>query len=147
VQGAVSDLKDDGTSIALNSIATQSQHPLPIAFIAGAYTDWADLDSGTAYALHLYCGTFRGDPLAQSITSTGWQAIFNNQTNDSLVSLSSAFNGISNNGHVSIGFVHSQGMEKLGFSSPSLLDPPVPDTVINLLNTPFTQTPYIMINP
>jgi hypothetical protein len=50
------------------------------------------------------------------------------------------------------GVVHSRGVETLGFGGPSVLDAVpinlVPNTVINLLNTPVTNTNFfVLLNP
>ncbi|MCU1240036.1 MAG: hypothetical protein JWO71_762 [Candidatus Acidoferrum typicum] len=151
VSGAVADLVDAPMSPALSNIANNSPHPLPTSLIAGIYTDWPGLDSsGTAWAIRHWPLGCPSDPLAQRLTSTGWQQLFNNQPNDAIVSESSELNNlIPSPGSQFLGNVHSPGTESLGFSAPSVMDAGnVPNQVIFLLNTPVTSTVYFnQLNP
>jgi pimeloyl-ACP methyl ester carboxylesterase len=168
VCGAVGDM--DPSSPALNNINKPPQpqpYYFPTALIAGIYTNFASLNCqgfGTgcgAAKMRTYC---KNDPLAQSLTSDGWPDNFGlagSNKNDGIVPLSSQLNtSISNPdpnlGSQFTGYAHSKGITVLSFTRPSVLDPDVvppktisiPQTVINLLNTPVTNhTVFALINP
>jgi len=155
--GAISDLSGDGVggtiSAALKAIAAPGSHPIPTAFIAGVYTDFAS-SNGTFLASlpFLRCG----DPLSQMLytNSTAWPSIFNDQPNDAIVSENSQLNGSSGSPNVYSG-IHSGGTERLGFSGPSVLDSgtsgpgnPIPFAVIAFLNTPANNQGFFQpLNP
>ncbi len=154
--GAVADLQGDditrALSNALAALNSSSSHPLPTAFIAGVYTNFAILDDTLNEATLVRNWPFGcpNDPLAQELTSTGWPAIFHNNPNDAIVSENSQLNGlIPSPGSQFFGYVHSPGTENLGFSAPSVIDAgPVPNQVIFLLNTPLTNSVYYnLLNP
>jgi len=88
--------------------------------------------------LHTICGTLGGDPLAQSLTTNGWNfGAFTGSPNDGIVPVVSQLNNTNNAGAlVFIGFIHSPGMETLDFVGPSEVDSAsgIPDEVINLLD-------------
>lgn len=162
VPGAVGDLSPG--SQALTTIATQDSHPLPTALIAAIYTNFGSAKpSIKATAIFLACGY--SDPLAQALgldPGDDWPAIFG-EPSDAIVEQSSQLDGLSPNvglvfseanGTAPIGgLLHSPGANQFGFSGPSVLSPlgagnPVPAAVINLLNTPVTNTAsFQSINP
>jgi pimeloyl-ACP methyl ester carboxylesterase len=165
VGGAVGDLTP--LSSALNKINNPTQPQpgyIPTALIAGIYTNFASLNGsvfGTYLQSRFGC---QNDPLAQSLTPQGWPIIFGaapNNQNDAIVSLSSQLNTTNPNPGPTVGFqfpgyLHSHGTKNLGFTLPSVLDPDVvppstisvPTQVINLLNTPVTNsTVFVSVNP
>lgn len=152
VDGAIADLAT--SSPAVLQIASPGPHPLPAALIAGAYVQFGVLDSalGVPSLFRNVCGV-TGDPLAGYFTSTNWQAIFQNADNDAIVPVTSQVNNSLGNSNAFLftgtqGYVHSPGTEKLGFASPSVLDPPdVPNEIIKLLNTSVVQTSFAPLNP
>ena len=149
VSGALGDLVD--MSPALQELATDNRHPLPTAMIVGVYTNFGWLDSYTnvnAMALRNYPAGCPADPLAQQLTSAGWQALFDHQENDGIVQRTSQEDGLNVNAGRFEGRVHSPGTKDLGFDPPSVLDAPVPQAVIVLLNRPLTnEAVYKKINP
>lgn len=152
IPGAIGDLSP--SSKGLRDIANGNQHPLPTALIAGVYTNLSALDTSPRAAfLRFFCGTIADDPLANDLTSSGWQAVFSGADNDAIVPVTSQVNDSlgGNNAFVFVGtggYVHSPGTEKLGFAPPSVLDPgDVPNEVIKLLNTPVTQPAFAPLNP
>jgi len=165
VNGGVGDLIGNGTAVdsslsaGLQAIAQPGPHLLPTALIAGVYNNFASLDCTTtsgvpcaAQYIRTRCGK-NGDLLGQKFTSTAWPLIFGpagNNSNDAIVSQTSQFNGLGvSAGNVFTGFVHSVGTEQLSFTGPSVLDPssPIPNQVIQLLNTPYTQAVFHGLNP
>lgn len=145
VSGAIGDFVDLPASLALQNL-TSSTKSLPVAYIAGRYDKWPSLDTpaillGRAAILRVFCGS---SPLANSLTSTGWQAMFGGPS-DGIVSRNSQINGIDDNA-VSDAFdvVHSDGAQDLGFEPPDVLSPgSVPVDVIRLLNQPlYSPTSY-----
>ena len=156
VSGAIADLMGNGVGVdtslspALQNIANQNSLRLPTALIAGVYTNFASLDTSLrAFLIRHWPTGCSGDPLAQSLTAAGWPQIFNNQPNDAIVPETSQLNNlIPSPGSQFFGYVHSQGTTKLGFSGPSVLDGvAVPNQVIKLLNTPWTQSVYYNLLP
>lgn len=178
ISGAVGDLEGDGfggsLSVWLQNIANQGQHSLPTAVIAGVENN-ANLaglgTSGNALLLRLLCdyvqvtGLGPHDPLAHALTPNLWPSIFG-QGSDATVPIASEINGLNNTSfaYFANGFVHSGGMESLGFTGPAVLpslsdesnfSPATlqesPNKVIDLLNTPLYQTnapvPFIAFNP
>jgi pimeloyl-ACP methyl ester carboxylesterase len=150
VSGALGDLVDSPMSPALQQLATQNPHPLPTAMLVGVYTNFGVLDSLSnvnALALKHWPTGCPDDPLVLQLTSTGWPAIFNEQ-NDGIVGRSSQENGSDQSAGLADGYVHSPGTKELGFDGPSVLEPPVPAWVIDMLNKPVTnQQYYKKINP
>jgi pimeloyl-ACP methyl ester carboxylesterase len=160
--GAMADLQGPGvavdvdnvTSAALKMIAAPGSHQLPTGLIAATYTNFAVLNDTISSAWVIRNSSWFGcpaDPLAQELTSTGWQAIFNNQPNDAIVPVSSQMDGLTALFNFQ-GLVHSGGTEDLGFSGPSVMDNgqsnPVPAYVITLLNTPpNTPNYYNLLSP
>lgn len=165
INGAVGDLSP--SSPALNQINNPPQPQpryIPTALIAGIYTNFASLNCTVCDAFVLRNSSTFGcpnDPLAQSLTPQGWPAIFGtapNNQNDAIVSLSSQLNtsNPTGMGFQFPGYVHSKGTEGLSFTRPSVLDPDVvppstisvPTRVINILNTPVTNsTVFVSLNP
>jgi len=151
VSGAISDLQP--SSPALRNIAINNQHPLPTALIAGIYSKFSSLDfSPAAIGLRATCGLV--DPLADDLTSANWPIIFSGLSNDAIVSEPSQLDGLSpinGSGIIEInGVAHSPGIEDLGFSGPSALDPDfgTPTFVILFLNTPVGATgTFSLISP
>ena len=145
--GGVADLEGDGfgggLSVPLQKLQNPIPHPLPTALIQGLESQ-SQLDglnsSSAAQAIRLLCFT---DPLARDLTSTGWPKIFG-QDSDSIVPALSAVAGLSTFTVVN-GVIHSQSSEELGFGPPAELDAAggIPETVINLLNTPVNNSTYV----
>jgi pimeloyl-ACP methyl ester carboxylesterase len=145
--GGVADLRGDGfgggLSAALQMLQNPIPHPLPTALIQGLESQ-SQLDglnsSSAARAIRLLCFT---DPLAKDLTSTGWPKIFG-QESDSIVPALSAVAGL-NTFTVVNGVIHSQSSEELGFGPPAELDAGggIPETVIDLLNTPINNATYV----
>ena len=153
--GAVGDLKGDDTTGFLSDALTAlnpnaPQHPLPTALIAGIYQNFASLNFSVGTAIHLLCSD---DPVAAQLTSTGWPAIFHNRPNDAVVSEASQLAGLDPSSgfgsSVFQGYVHSDGLKKLGFSGPTVLDPGnIPLDVIFLLNKPWPDPDfYVLMAP
>ncbi len=147
--GGVADLQGDGfgggLSPALLKLQNPIAHPLPTALIQGLESQ-SQLDgldtSPVARSIRLLC---HGDSLAGDLTSSGWPTIFG-QDSDSIVPALSAVAGLSEFTVVN-GVIHSQSSEELGFGPPAELDSAggIPDTVINLLNTPVNNATYVLL--
>lgn len=147
VNGAVNDLQGDGfggsLSTALLSLQNPVVHPLHAALIQGLESQ-SQLDgldsSGVAISIRILCF---GDYLADHLTSSGWPAVFG-QDSDSIVPALSEVAGLSG-GTVVNGVIHSASAELLGFGPPAELDSAggIPNTVVDLLNTPVTDATYI----
>jgi len=167
VSGAVGDLQGDGfggsLSTSLRSIAASGERALPTALIAGvtASTNLSGLNTDlNAGAIRAVCGDVFKNPLAVNLTSQAWPTVFG-QSSDGIVPLTSQLNNLSAcSGCQLSGFVHSGGTESLGFFGPSILPSAtdqnnfsqsvlqqIVNQVINLLNTPVTQTPFKPLNP
>lgn len=145
--GGVGDLQGDGFGAGLSPALLKLQnpvpHPLPTALIQGLESDsqLAGLDSSPiAKSIRLFCLT---DYLARHLTSTGWPQVFN-QASDSIVPALSEVAGLSNFTLVN-GVIHSASAEQLGFGPPAELDAAgtIPGTVIDLLNTPVTNSVFV----
>jgi hypothetical protein len=147
--GGVSDLRGDGfggaLSPALQKLQKPIAHPLPTALIQGLESQ-SQLDgldtSPVALSIRILCF---GDSLAGHLTSSGWPKIFG-QDSDSIVPALSEVAGLSDFTLVN-GVIHSQSSELLGFGPPAELDSSggIPDTVINLLNTPVNNATYVLL--
>lgn len=145
--GGVNDLQGDGfgggLSPALLKLQNPIPHPLPTALIQGIESQ-SQLDgldtSPVAASIRALCG---GNSLATDLTSKGWPTIFG-QDSDSIVPALSAVAGLSTFTVVD-GVIHSQSSELLGFGPPAELDSAggIPETVINLLNTPMDDPTYV----
>jgi len=150
VNGAVVDLVDSPQSKLLAKLASQSSHLIPTSTIAGIYRDLTSLDSGRATKIRNWPFGCPDDPLAQKLTSAGWDAIFGQQPHDGLVLETSQLNNLTPSPGSQFfpppgagGYEHSQGLTGLGFSPPSVLDAgPIPTQTIFLLNRPFNDTVY-----
>jgi len=147
--GGVADLEGDGfgggLSPALQKLQNPIAHPLPTALIQGleSQSQLAGLDSSPVTAsIRSFCAD---DSLANDLTSEGWPKIFS-QESDSIVPALSEVAGLSQFTVVN-GVIHSQSSELLGFGPPAELDAPggIPDTVINLLNTPISHPTYVLL--
>jgi len=155
--GAVGDLVDSPQSQALVNINNPTQQFVPVrtALVVGTINsnNLASLATdSTATSIHATCGSVASNPLAVNLTPTGWPAVFGTEPNDasdSIVGLTSQLDGLSADpGAVFDGNVHSPGTEQLGFAGPSVLDSgPVPNHVIQLLNTPVTSVVFHPLNP
>lgn len=154
VPGAIGDLTPGSKALSDNANGPIT-HLLPTALIVGVYTNFAALDSAVAPGwIRHKCPT---DPLAASLTSSGWSGNFGNAQNDAVVDVNSQLNGLSASAGIQFtGYVHSVGVEALGFARPSVLDPDIvapqtisiPNQLIKLLNTPYTnQTFFMPLNP
>lgn len=147
--GGVADLEGDGfggdLSPALQKLQNPIAHPLPTALIQGLESQ-SQLDgldtSPVAASIRSFCA---GDSLSNDLTSEGWPKIFS-QESDSIVPALSEVAGLSQFTAVN-DVIHSQGSELLGFGPPAELDAPggIPDTVINLLNTPINDPTYVLL--
>jgi hypothetical protein len=104
-----------------------------------AQLDGLDTSSVAAY-IRIFCFT---DYLARHLTSRGWPEVFN-QESDSIVPALSAVAGLTNFTAVN-GVIHSSSAELLGFGPPAELDAAggIPQTAIDLLNTPVTNAVYV----
>ena len=144
--GAMNDLQGDGfggsLSGALTTLSEASPHPLPFAMVYGLVSQ-SQLNglntSFDAFLLRLLCF---GDPLAGSLTSTGWPQVFG-QSSDAIVPEISEVNSLSNGVQIN-GVVHSTAIFVLGFGPPAELQQAsgIPTAVVNLLNTPVTSSTY-----
>jgi pimeloyl-ACP methyl ester carboxylesterase len=150
--GAVADLEGDDTTSALSdalaALNSKASHLLPAALIAAVYQNFSTLDSsGHAIFIRAWCSK---DRLAQQLTSSGWPAIFHGSANDAIVPEASQLAGLDPSvGFAFSGFMHSTGIEALGFAKPSVLDGgDIATEVILLLNQPWT-TPrlYNLLTP
>ncbi len=143
VSGGVGDLEGNGfgggLSPALARIQQSGGDNAATALIAGVVnnsnTDGLDKTGGVAQFIRRLCSA---SPLASSLTSFGWAGVFGDSS-DAMVSSFSQLAGqrFSQSGSTFSGFVHSAGLEHLGFSPPGELDAgtTVTTTVINLLNS------------
>jgi hypothetical protein len=152
VMGANCHLQGDANganlSVALQRLQASNGHEVPTALIS-AITDSRNTDSLIQLRLsvdgvgHKWIGTrCNVNPIAQSLTPTGWRAIFG-QDNDGAVSESSQTNGGMGAGAPAVGYVHSKGFVGvlgLGFTEPyellANMDNPIPAKVVELLNAP-----------
>lgn len=94
-----------------------------------------------AFELRTLCGNpLVANPLASSLTSDGWPAIFNNAPNDAIVPVNSQMNIPGDQTpdplRVYLGVIHSQGTEELDFFGPNELESSsgIPDALVDLLN-------------
>ena len=157
VDGAVGDLEGDGfgsgLAYQLNVIARSSGHygqSLPLATIAGKTTqaNLASLDNTVCGLSICPAAGIRTlgspDPLAASLTSTGWNSVFG-QDNDAIVPVISQQNGSSVSPQVpplpvTQGVIHSAGAASLGFTPPDELgSATIQGLVIQLLNASIQQ--------
>jgi pimeloyl-ACP methyl ester carboxylesterase len=150
--GATGDLAGDdlttgSLSPAISALNQSSPHPLPFAPIGGYYTYWEDFNNSAQAAY--FRNRCSHDPLAQSFTSSGWQALFHNEPSDAIVTLKSQDDGLDGSDDQFSDAVHSPGTERLGFLPPSVLDGgAVGSRVLLLLNRSWKNPSYFYtINP
>ena len=159
--GAAGDLMGPGNtshpellSAAIKTLRAAPGSGIYTALIAGT-TDMNNLNgldglTSNARGIRVLCA-LHGDPLASSLTSSGWSSVFSGEANDGVVSLTSQLDGQTAVPLLQFsGRIHSAGFEVAGFAAPTMLDQgfspampnysPVPSTVIYLLNTPRTDT-------
>ncbi len=159
VPGAVADIQGNGIAVdsslseALSDIAKPGPRRLPTALVAGVYTNFASLDCTVCNVNYIRntCKS-RADVLASRFTSTAWPLIFGpagSNENDALVGRTSQLNGLgASSGFVFTGYAHSPGVSQLNFSGPTVLDSlPIVNQVIKLLNTPYTDSAFQLLNP
>ncbi|HZE80984.1 MAG TPA: hypothetical protein VE604_08775 [Candidatus Polarisedimenticolia bacterium] len=156
--GAVGDLGTGSPALqaiqgGLPNLIPPNTAPVPTAMIAGQYNNWASLDCTrcAASTIRATCSS-SNDPLAQLLTSTGWQSIFAGPDNrsDALVGVSSQFNGLGDAaGSLQQGFLHASALAALSFATPAELDSntPISNQVIEFLNTPFTDPKFKLLGP
>jgi hypothetical protein len=153
VPGAVGDLSlGSNALLAIQGLnPNPNTPPVPTATIAGEYINWGSLDAnpntGSAVAFFVVC---HSDALRQSLTSTGWPALFaatGDARNDGLVSVTSELAGLGDDaGFHTPGFVHSAdltGFFGLGFTLPSVMDAntAISNLVVSILNTAVPEVP------
>jgi hypothetical protein len=143
VSGAVGDLVHNTPSAALQRMDAQRVRQIPTAFVAGAYTNWANLTGNIV--TNFVKSQCQGDALAAQLTANGWPALFGEES-DATVGMSSQ-DPFSRGRHFP-GYVHSSGMVKLGFAPPTIIsNGEVATQVISLLNTPMSDTQTYMKLP
>lgn len=152
ISGAVGDLSPTSNAIARIGQVQSNQHPIPTAFIAGIANSANYATTSTCYqCASFYLGTAcGGEPIVKALNIPSlqpWSNFFGGLQNDAIVSLPSQLNGLSTSAGVVYGsaggqgYIHSPGTEQIGFAPPTMLDPgQVPLTVIQLLNTPYTNS-------
>jgi len=149
VDGAVFDLQGTAAGQPLSQpliAITQGMFPgIPAAVLAGQAmpNNLSSLSGPTAAGIRVYCNSnpmVPPDPLAASLTPTGWGANFAGLPIDGVVAVRSQLNNASddgngNSGFVSYGILHTSALDLLGFSGTDELDDPYLATkVIYLLN-------------
>jgi hypothetical protein len=158
ITGAVGDLKGAGDGTQLSDMLQglkKNGGPIPTATIAGIVDDGNLLGlapPSNATAIRTFCPT---DTLAAGLTPTTWNSFFvadsslypadpAGGSNDGVVGENSELNGLALVPDLLFtGRVHSGGIVQLGFAPPTMLDTgAVPLKVIDLLNTPVTNTTY-----
>jgi pimeloyl-ACP methyl ester carboxylesterase len=160
--GAIADLgapvgatADNGQlSQAIQNIQSGSGLQAPTALIGGtmAAQNLASLGPPNFNVLRAICGAAAGDPLANSLTSTGWPLVFGagGQPSDGMVSLVSQLppNGVGSPLSDGLtnpfsGVVHSAGVVNLGFTGPDELNySPIQTAVIQLLNASIQSSGF-----
>jgi len=166
--GAMADITGNGVadatrSSALQTLSLQGPRPLPVALVAGYYSNWSSLGCGDGCTPDRVRKKCANEPLAQSYTDTGYSTNFSaapTNLNDGIVGVTSQLNGPASSTLLFPGVAHSPGIVGytfgLGFTSPSVLDSatgtppnPIAQKVVDLLNTPVTQPPFSqnVINP
>ena len=151
VNGAVGDLQQGSNAIT-------NLQSLPTAMIAGRMTTSQLGGAGqnlTGAIIRFFCGTIANDPLANALNPLDWLGEMGGDS-DGIVPLSSQFNGNSAYSITTAGAsqntfpaIHSQGIATLGFLPPTILDQAsgAPTQVINLLNTPVTNSVVFLGSP
>jgi len=153
IDGAVFDLQGTAAGQPLSQpliAITQGMFPgIPTAVLAGQAmpNNLSSLSGPTAAGLRAYCNSnpmVPADPLAASLTPTGWGANFAGFPMDGVVAVRSQLNNTSDDGNGSSGFVsygilHSSALNLLGFSgTDELNDSYLASKVIYLLNYPLS---------
>jgi pimeloyl-ACP methyl ester carboxylesterase len=150
--GSVGDLRVPGPNAPNPAIQNLAPVSIPMATIAGV-TNSGNLSMlGTlgGAVIEGVCGVVFGNPLGKSLTPSNWNSNFPNETgNDGVIGQKSQFNGqtMLPPDLLFTGYIHNgyglTGLELLGFTGPTVLDPgAVPNEVINLLNTPITDSTH-----
>jgi hypothetical protein len=102
VNGTAADLAgDDATgalSQAISALNSSSSHPLPFAPVAGIYENWNQFALSNMAVFASVILPF--DPLAQSFTAPGWQALFHGAPNDAIVTVNSQDDGLNDRGSI-----------------------------------------------
>jgi triacylglycerol esterase/lipase EstA (alpha/beta hydrolase family) len=156
VNGAVGDLQPTSAAIA----SMQSGAALiPTAMIGGQMTSTQTNGAGSAWearVLVALCGnSYNNDPLAAELNPAGWTNLLS-QYNDAIVSLASQFDNdlaysVSTPGPGQNTFpaIHSPGANALGFLPPLIMDEAsgAPAEVVNLLNTPVSNSAIFVVKP
>jgi hypothetical protein len=151
ISGATGDLQPTSNAVA----ATHSGPALiPTAMIAGQASAAQLAAGGTNILGGILKFVCRSNPLAQDFNPAGWMQLMSapgdfvaGGASDAVVPIQSQFDGEAayfdaNPSNTKYGVVHSNGVVLLGFSPPTALDQAgnVPPQVINLLNTPVSNT-------
>jgi pimeloyl-ACP methyl ester carboxylesterase len=151
VSGAVGDLRQA-------SAAVGSLQNLPTALIGGKMKASQEAGAGQSALgefLVAVCGNSQvNDPMAVALNPVGWIGMMQGDS-DGVVPLLSQFNGSLANSITSgpsqntFPAIHSANTASLGFVRPSLLDEASgsPTEVVNLLNTPVTNSAVFLSNP
>jgi triacylglycerol esterase/lipase EstA (alpha/beta hydrolase family) len=155
--GATGDLQPTSAAIA----ATHAGPALiPTAMIAGQASAAQIAAGGTNTVGGILTTLCFVDPLAQLLPA-GWTRLMSapgdviaGGASDAVVPLQSQFDGDAayfdaNPSNTKYGVVHSNGVVQLGFSPPTALDQAgnVPPQVVNLLNTPVSNTAVFEVKP
>lgn len=151
VSGAVADLQ-------VGSGAVTNLQNLPTAMIGGRMTTSQLGGAGQNLAgktIVAFCGTIANDPLANVLNPLDWLGEMQGDS-DGIVPLARQFNGnlaysVTTAGASQNTFpaIHSQGIATLGFLPPTVLDQAsgAPTQVVNLLNTPVTNSAVFLGSP
>jgi hypothetical protein len=152
VNGAVGDLQQGSQAIT-------NLKNLPTAMIGGQMTTSQLAGAGQSSAgpiITFICGSIANDPLANALNPKGWSNEMKGDYGDAIVPLNSQFAGnlaysITTTGASQNTFpaIHSQGIATLGFLPPTVLDQAsgAPTQVVNLLNTPVTNSAVFLGSP
>jgi hypothetical protein len=151
VNGAVADLQ-------VGSKAITNLQNLPTAMIGGQMTPSQLGGAGQnaiGATIRVFCGTAANDPLANALNPIDWFQELQGDS-DGVVPLTSQFNGnlgysVTTAGASQNTFpaIHSKGIASLGFLPPTILDQAsgAPTQVVNLLNTPVTNSVVFLGSP
>jgi pimeloyl-ACP methyl ester carboxylesterase len=153
--GGLGDLEGDGLggslTPALQALAQAGREAAPAALIAGVAgaNNLSGLDSLLSGASYLRLIKCLDDPLAQSMTSSGWPTEFSGAPSDTIVPESSQFDQLGAAVIEEQGVIHSSGLTQLGFVGPDELDPGggIVGQVLNLLDTPVTDASFHLLPP
>jgi pimeloyl-ACP methyl ester carboxylesterase len=156
VSGGAGDLQGDGSggsmSGALNNLLNPNGHEVPTGLIVGtmATSNLSSLNCTLCGASYIR-STCSNNPLAISLTSTGWPTVFGGPSDGIVPRLSQL--SFAGTGLEVAGVVHSSGLVgifALSFTGPSELDPlstvnTIQTSVIQLLNTPAGSSPFFKL--